>query len=149
MERELRGNTSKLALWLTLAFLFRQMKIVSVLFLTVGMLGAAGLTPVDLRVEFAENPVGVSETPHLSWNLQGEGRGGMQKSYELLAAGSSEKLTLEAADLWKQKSEKSSQRAFLKWEGAKLKDGQKVFWIRSRFFSCDYLCFFLISLYFF
>lgn len=120
--------TSKLALWLALAFLFFQMKIVFLLFLSIGVLGAAGLMPVKLRVEFAENPVGVSATPRFSWNLSGEGRGGMQKGYEILAAKSAKYLTADQAGLWNAKAPKSNQRSLIAWQGEKLVEGQKVFW---------------------
>lgn len=124
----MRGKTSKLALWSSLAFLFLQMKILSILFLTIGVLAADGLTPVNLRVDSEPNPTGASATPKFAWNLSGEGRGGMQKGYELLAAGSAEKLTPETAKLWKVKNPKSGQRIHLAWQGSALKNGQKVFW---------------------
>ncbi|MGC6425676.1 MAG: alpha-L-rhamnosidase C-terminal domain-containing protein [Akkermansiaceae bacterium] len=104
------------------------MKLPMILFVTIGMLGAAGLTPVNLRVESEANPVGVSASPRFAWNLSGEGRGGMQKGYELLAASSLEKLTPDSADLWKSKMDKSSQRSLLAWQGSKLKENQKVYW---------------------
>lgn len=104
------------------------MKVTSLLLLTIGMLGAAELTPIHLRVESEPNPVGVSATPQFSWNLTGKGRGGMQKGYEILAASSPEKLTPEAADLWKAENTKSSQRGLLAWQGSDLKPDQKVFW---------------------
>ena len=39
----------------------------------------AALSPVDLRCEYAVNPLGVdSPQPRLSWKLQGTGRGQRQ-----------------------------------------------------------------------
>lgn len=50
---------------------------------------SAALTPVDLRCDYAVNPLGVdSRTPRLSWKLQSDERGKLQSAYEVLVASS-------------------------------------------------------------
>lgn len=89
---------------------------------------AAGLTPVDLQVEFETNPVGVSAEPRLSWKLEGKDRGNTQTRYEIIASSSAEKLAKNEGDLWSVKNEKSSNRQFIPWEGKALQDGQTIHW---------------------
>ena len=52
----------------------------------------AALTPVDLRCDYAVNPLGVdSPSPRLFWKLAGGGRGQKQTAYQILAASSKKK----------------------------------------------------------
>src|ERR1039458_8954587 len=61
----------------------------------------AALTPVELRCDYAVNPLGVdSQYPQLSWKLDGTGRGQRQTAYEILAASSATILAHGHADLW-------------------------------------------------
>ena len=47
----------------------------------------AALSPVDLRCDYAVNPLGVdSASPRLFWKLEGSGRGQKQSAYQILAA---------------------------------------------------------------
>src|ERR1700744_1331859 len=47
----------------------------------------ATLTPVDLRCEYAVDPLGVdSETPRLSWKLDGSGASHKQVAYQIMAS---------------------------------------------------------------
>ncbi len=47
----------------------------------------AKLTPVDLRCDYAVDPLGVdSATPRLSWKLEGSGHNQRQKAYQIVAS---------------------------------------------------------------
>jgi len=58
---------------------------------TVFTLGAP-LKIKELRTESATNPIGVSNSPRLSWKLNSNERGNFQSAYEILAATNQEKL---------------------------------------------------------
>ena len=94
---------------------------------TLSALGAP-IQVKDLRTESTTNPVGVSSTPRLSWQLGSEERGAFQGAYEILAATSPEKLEKEKADLWASKKQKGTGRLLVQWQGKPLKKGQKVHW---------------------
>lgn len=81
-----------------------------------------------LRTESATNPVGVSNSPRLSWILASNEQGKFQSAYEILAATSPEKLDKKNADLWATKKQKGAARLLLPWQGKPLKNGQKVHW---------------------
>ena len=55
--------------------------------LTLTPAGRAALTPVDLRCEYAVNPLGVdADAPRLFWRLADDRRGRRQTAYELVVA---------------------------------------------------------------
>ena len=89
---------------------------------------AATLRPVDLRCDYAVNPLGVdSDPPRLFWKLAGSGRDQRQTAYEILAASSAGMLSHNQADLWasgKINSDETIQIPFLE----KLNSGEQVFW---------------------
>ncbi|MDB4563333.1 hypothetical protein N9136_01705 [bacterium] len=70
---------------------------------TVFALGAP-LKIKELRTESATNPIGVSNSPRLSWKLNSNERGNFQSAYEILAATNQEKLNDKTADLWATKN---------------------------------------------
>ena len=82
----------------------------------------------DLRTEAAVNPVGVPNSPRLSWKLDSSEQGKSQSAYEIIAATNLEKLTPEKADLWATKKKKGTSRILVGWQGKPLKNGQKVHW---------------------
>jgi hypothetical protein len=88
----------------------------------------AALTPVDLRCDYAVNPLGVdSPAPRLSWKLEGGGRGRRQTGYEILAASSAKILAHGHADLWdsgKVDSDETIQISFPE----NLNSWEQVFW---------------------
>ena len=88
----------------------------------------AGLTPTDLRCDYAVNPLGVdSPNPRLFWNLDGDQRGQKQTAYEILAATSAKMLAHDHADLWasgKVESDETIQIPFPE----KLNSSEPVFW---------------------
>ena len=81
-----------------------------------------------LRTESATNPIGVSNSPRLSWQLDSDERGNFQRAYEILAATTQEKLDEEKADLWATKKKQGAAKLLVSWQGKPLKKGQKVHW---------------------
>jgi hypothetical protein len=94
---------------------------------TICALGAP-LEVKGLRTESATNPIGVSNSPRLSWKLDSGERGNSQSAYEILAATSPEKLDEKKADLWATKKQQGAAKLLISWQGKPLKNGQKVHW---------------------
>ena len=89
----------------------------------------AGLTPVDLRCDYAVNPLGVdSAVPRLFWKLDSGERGARQTAYQILAATSARNLTAASSDLWDSGKVASDETIQLSYAGKKLESAQSVFW---------------------
>ncbi len=89
----------------------------------------AALTPVDLRCDYAVNPLGVdSPRPELSWKLQGRERGQRQSAYEILAASSVNNLRANDGDLWDRGKVDSDGTIQIPFAGAEFESSQPVFW---------------------
>jgi alpha-L-rhamnosidase len=59
------------------------------------------MRPVRLRCEYQVEPLAVTfPWPHLSWELEAEGRGRSQSAYRILVASSAENLAGSDADVW-------------------------------------------------
>ncbi len=104
-----------------------------VLLALLGQTVVASLTPVDLKVEFATNPLGVDMAqPRLSWKLTSDIRGDRQTAYEIFAASSAELLSQDKGDLWNSGKVKSDKTIHIRYSGKPLKSSQQVFWkVRS------------------
>lgn len=90
---------------------------------------AADLTPVHLRCEYLENPIGIDITkPRLSWRLVSDARGQTQSAYRVLVASSSEKLASGEGDLWDSGKVDTSQSLFIEYEGEPLASRRHCFW---------------------
>ena len=98
-------------------------------FFLAGLTAVAGVTPVDLRCDYAVNPLGVdSARPRLFWKLAGSRRGDRQTACEILVASSAKNLARGNGDLWaggKMISDETIQAAYA---GEKLNSAQQVFW---------------------
>ena len=87
------------------------------------------LLPVQLRCDYAENPLGVdSRSPRLFWQFDSPERGQLQTAYEILAASSPEILAQDRGDLWDSGRVKSSETIQIPYAGKSLKSSQQVFW---------------------
>jgi alpha-L-rhamnosidase len=106
-----------------------------VLFVTGTVLAAlpsaaiADLNPANLRCEYQINPLGIDEPrPRLSWMLESTQRGQTQTAYQVLVAGSPDKLAADTGDLWDSGEVKSSQSVGAEYAGKSLQSGQRVWW---------------------
>ena len=105
-----------------------QLGILFVLF-ALAIPSIAGLTPVDLRCDYAVNPAGVdSPNPRLFWELESPERGQLQSAYQILAASSGKNLARDDADLWDSGKVDSDGTIQIDYAGEKLNSFQKVFW---------------------
>ncbi|TKJ38858.1 MAG: alpha-L-rhamnosidase [Planctomycetes bacterium B3_Pla] len=90
---------------------------------------AGNLAPVELRCEYARNPLGVDVmNPRLSWMLEGTKRNQSQTAFRLIVASSIEALTKGKGDLWDSGKVASSETIQLPYRGRPLKSSQRVFW---------------------
>jgi len=89
----------------------------------------AGLGPVELRCDYARNPLGVdAPSPRLFWKLASSQRSQKQTAYEILAASSAEKLADGGGDLWSSGKVVSDETIQIAWAGATLASWQPVYW---------------------
>jgi hypothetical protein len=98
-----------------------------ILFVTLAQLAGAALTPVDLRCDYAVNPLGVdSPSPRLFWQLAGDSQ--RQTAYEILAASSEKILARNTADIWDSGRVASDETIQIPFPGENLKSAETVFW---------------------
>lgn len=89
----------------------------------------ATLSPVHLRCEYRDNPLGIDATkPRLSWKLTSTARGQMQTAYRVLVASSRDLLDHETGDLWDSGVVASNQTTFVPYAGKPLTSRMSVHW---------------------
>src|SRR6185437_15373922 len=87
------------------------------------------LTPIDLRCDYAVNPLGVdSPNPRLFWNFAGDERGQKQTAYEILAASTENNLSRDDGDLWDSGKVNSDESIQIPYAGKPLNSSEQVFW---------------------
>ena len=87
----------------------------------------AALAPVDLRCDYAVNPLGVdSAPPRLIWKLAGDERGLRQTAYEIIAATSIGELEWNPG--WDSGRVASDQTTGVDFPGGNLKSDEQLFW---------------------
>jgi alpha-L-rhamnosidase len=83
----------------------------------------------DLRCEYVTNPLGVDTLkPCLSWRLESDTPGQVQTAYQILAAGSPDKLKEGSADLWDSGKVGSGQSQLIPYAGSPLSWGSRCHW---------------------
>ncbi|MEI7900175.1 MAG: family 78 glycoside hydrolase catalytic domain [bacterium] len=103
--------------------------------------GASVLSPVKLRCEYRENPLGIEAAkPRLSWKIaeklqnpesgirKAEGRGQKQTAYQVLVASSAELLKQDKGDLWDSKKAVSDQSIQVEYAGKPLESRMACHW---------------------
>ncbi|HEX7653308.1 MAG TPA: alpha-L-rhamnosidase N-terminal domain-containing protein, partial [Verrucomicrobiae bacterium] len=96
-------------------------------FVAFASLAQAGLQPMDLRCDYAVNPVNVdSTTPRLFWQLSGTSQ--RQSAYEILAASSPALLAHDQGDLWSSGKVLSDATIQISYIGQKLTSFQTIYW---------------------
>jgi hypothetical protein len=90
---------------------------------------AGKLTPIELRCEYMQNPVGVDVThPRLFWKLQSSIRSQYQTAYQILVASSADGLDKDKGDLWDSGKVACDETIQIPYCGLALKSSQQVFW---------------------
>ena len=87
------------------------------------------LAPMDLRCDYAANPLGVdTPQPRLFWKLSGSGQNQTQAAYEIIAASSKKNLANNHGDLWSSGKMISDETIQILYAGKKRTSSQPVFW---------------------
>jgi alpha-L-rhamnosidase len=82
-----------------------------------------------LRCEYRVNPLGIDVVkPRLSWILESDQRDQMQSAYQVLVAGSEEKLKRNKGDLWNSGKVESDQNIHVVYKGKELKSRMGCYW---------------------
>lgn len=94
--------------------------------------GAAAFSPVRLRCELREDPLGVdTRQPRLGWLLEParpDARDLRQSAYQVLVASTAAALADDKGDLWDSGKISSDQSSLLPYAGLPLRSSQQVFW---------------------
>ncbi len=85
--------------------------------------------PVNLRCEYAQNPIGVDAArPQLSWELESRERNQKQSAYHILVASTPAHLKENQGDLWDSGRIKSGESAHIPYAGTPLTSRQRLYW---------------------
>ncbi len=94
-----------------------------------GMAAVAAATPVHLRCEYMQNPLGIdASAPHLSWQSDNAERNWKQAAYEVLVASSSERLQAGQADVWDSGKTESDESVEIAYKGPALESRKRYYW---------------------
>ncbi|HKT90163.1 MAG TPA: family 78 glycoside hydrolase catalytic domain [Candidatus Sulfotelmatobacter sp.] len=89
----------------------------------------ASATPVNLRCEYRTNPLGIDQTaPRLSWQSDSTERNWKQAAYEILVAGSAEKLAAGNANVWDSGKTNSDDSVNIPYRGPALQSRRRYYW---------------------
>jgi len=95
-----------------------------------GATGTASLSPHSLRCEYLDDPLGIDvPQPRLSWTLVSSERGQRQSAYQVLVAGSSERLAAGQGDLWDSGRVEGDETVLVPYAGRPLASRQRCFWM--------------------
>jgi len=87
------------------------------------------LQPIELRCEYAVNPVGIDcRAPRFGWLLAAAERGAMQTAYRVLVASSEERLAEDEGDLWDSGKVDCGRSVNVEYGGAELSSAQRCHW---------------------
>lgn len=84
--------------------------------------------PIDLRTEYAHDPLGIDEpNPVLRWRVETDRRGARQSAFRVLVASAPELLAPGAANVW-DSSQRCSDRPAVEYDGPALAAGERYHW---------------------
>lgn len=94
-----------------------------------GLAGAAFATPVHLRCEYLNNPLGIdASTPHLSWQSDSSTRNWKQAAFQLLVTSSQDRLQSGQADVWDSGKIASDESVGIAYKGPALESRKRYYW---------------------
>ena len=90
---------------------------------------AADVRPVDLRCEYAVDPVGIDTLrPRFFWKLESDKRDQCQTAYQILVASSVESLAKGYGNLWDSGRVDSAETIQIPYDGQPLQSAEKYYW---------------------
>jgi alpha-L-rhamnosidase len=103
--------------------------LIKVLAVAAGLVAVAFATPVHLRCEYRENPLGIDAlVPHLSWQSNSTERNWKQTAYRVLVASSIDRLQSGQADVWDSGKIESDESVGIAYHGPALESGTRYYW---------------------
>ena len=104
-------------------------RLLSVVVAIVILASAAFATPVHLRCEYLENPLGIDKAaPHLSWQSDTSEHDWRQAAYEVLVASSANRLRTGKADVWDSGKVNSGESVGIAYGGPPLESRKRYHW---------------------
>ncbi|HKU28635.1 MAG TPA: family 78 glycoside hydrolase catalytic domain, partial [Candidatus Sulfotelmatobacter sp.] len=86
-------------------------------------------TPIHLRCEYLENPLGVdAEAPHLSWQSDSTERNWKQSAYQILVSSSEDRFTSGQPDVWDSGRVESDDSVGIPYRGPALQSRKRYYW---------------------
>ena len=89
---------------------------------------AADLKPVNLRVEYKDNPFLDESVPRLAWELTSKKYNQYQSAYQIIVSSSLKKLNNNEGDLWDSRKQHSGETNQITYKGSALASKQKAWW---------------------
>src|SRR3984957_1589370 len=107
----------------------QRFKSLSVVIAIIILASAASATPVHLRCEYLENPLGIDTVhPHLSWQSDNAERNWKQSAYEILVASNDENLQAGKADVWDSRKVDATESVGIAYAGPALESRRRYYW---------------------
>ena len=89
----------------------------------------ASATPVHLRCEYRQNPLGIdAPQPHLSWQSDNTERNWKQAAYQILVASNLELLRAGRPDVWDSGKTESDESLAIAYKGPSLESRKRYYW---------------------
>ena len=99
----------------------KRFRLLSVIMAVVVLGSPVSATPVRLRCEYLENPLGIDvAAPHFSWQSDSTERNWRQTAYEILVGSSDEDLRAGKADIWDSGKVESAESVGIVYRGPAL-----------------------------
>lgn len=93
------------------------------------LVATASATPVHLRCEYRENPLGIdAPAPHLSWQSDSTERNWKQAAYEVLVSSGRDRLQSGHADVWDTGKIDSDESVGIPYQGPSLESRKRYYW---------------------
>jgi len=90
---------------------------------------SASATPVHLRCEYRENPLGIdAPAPQLSWQSDSSERNWKQSAYQILVASSLDGLAAGRVDVWDSGRMNSDESVDIRYQGPALQSRKRYYW---------------------
>ena len=104
-------------------------RLLGVLIGLAGIAVTASATPVHLRCEYRQNPLGIDASePHLSWQSDNSERNWKQAAYQVLVASSIELLRGGRPDFWDSGKTESDESVGIAYKGPSLESRKRYYW---------------------
>lgn len=107
----------------------KRPRLFAVLVMLVALPATVLATPVHLRCEYLENPLGIdAAAPRLSWQSDSTERNWKQTAYQILVASNLDRLRSGQADVWDSGKTPTDESVGIAYKGPALESRKRYFW---------------------